>query len=515
MQSVCLAAYLLIHFPQQCHDPSAPVCRAAVGPEGHVIPNFGADLGRLYGVAVPGSFASQDSWGLTGESHYNFESQYFPLNNPQLDEATALTLLRSSVLHAEFVHNRKRQVLAAHGLKLLAYSGGPALQAAGYGSRGNLFAANRCLQLNSWPCTISYPPVAKNYVAVNYATANDLNATMPELEAWATAEQHVEDVLIAAQRRDVLKDLMIDHMERWRRLGGGDFVVQSLLGPPTRCLTGGKGCGNNALLESPHGAGRNGPVAPKWAGVQAFMSGSNASELPFTSADLETAPSTPIPCDPTCRWGTCFRGSCRCFAGYAGNSCDQKVPKANDCTADVGMNIGGIADWSTEWAFVDVHKSSRDWVAQEFTSYTWNTDTELNVTDDGYLGSLKPNQLAGSMMVRDLQGHYPAGTYIVLYDGDGIIHLSMDDVVTYRRQVGRIEVDVEPTTGGNNGIFLTVERTNPEDPVRNIRVVMPGFEELYNAFPFHPLFLKSLEKYQVVNLSARCMSGLLQSVGVQ
>ena len=29
------------------------------------------------------------------------------------------------------------------------------------------------------------------------------------------------------------------------------------------------------------------------------------------------------------------------------------------------------------------------------------------------------------------------------------------------------------------GIFLTVERTNPANPIRNIRVIMPGYEDSY------------------------------------
>ena len=43
----------------------------------------------------------------------------------------------------------------------------------------------------------------------------------------------------------------------------------------------------------------------------------------------------------------------------------------------VGSNIAGIADWSPEWKFVDVHKSSRGWTAQDFTSYTCDTGTQL------------------------------------------------------------------------------------------------------------------------------------------
>jgi len=49
------------------------------------------------------------------------------------------------------------------------------------------------------------------------------------------------------------------------------------------------------------------------------------------------------------------------------------------------------------------------------------------------------------MMVRDLFGHYEAGTYLVLYDGDGLIIMTMDDVRKTRRiRPGRIEIDIVP-----------------------------------------------------------------------
>jgi len=65
-------------------------------------------------------------------------------------------------------------------------------------------------------------------------------------------------------------------------------------------------------------------------------------------------------------------------------------------------------------------------------------------------------------LVRDLQGHYPAGTYTVLYHGDGVLEFSMDDVQAVRRLMpGFIEVDLVPTTGLNNGLYIRIERTNP------------------------------------------------------
>lgn len=53
----------------------------------------------------------------------------------------------------------------------------------------------------------------------------------------------------------------------------------------------------------------------------------------------------------------------------------------------------------------------------------------------------------------------------------------MDVVVMRQIEAGRAEVDLKPSTNGNNGLYCTVERTNPANPVRNIRVrPLKGFE---------------------------------------
>eukprot|EP00961_Rhodomonas_salina_P262128 3542718-Rhodomonas_salina.3 len=114
---------------------------------------------------------------------------------------------------------------------------------------------------------------------------------------------------------------------------------------------------------------------------------------------------------------------------------------------------------------------------------------------------LLPGQKAGRMMVRDLRKHGLSGVYTVLFDGDGVVDAAMSDVKrVWRPEPGRVDVDVQLSLDFNNGLWLTVQRSNPQDPVRNIRVVAPGFVQdqrfLYN--PFHPAFVHSLKRYRVL-----------------
>lgn len=98
-------------------------------------------------------------------------------------------------------------------------------------------------------------------------------------------------------------------------------------------------------------------------------------------------------------------------------------------------------------------------------------------------------------MARDVNTHYDTGTYVVLYDGDGVLIFGMYDVLVVRYGIGRIEVDVSPSTNFNNGLLVTITRTNPNDYVRNIRVIRPGYEGVWQAVNFSPLMLEKLQPY--------------------
>ena len=53
-----------------------------------------------------------------------------------------------------------------------------------------------------------------------------------------------------------------------------------------------------------------------------------------------------------------------------------------------------------------------------------------------------------------------------------------------RRADPRSSVD-----SSKGGFFLRLMETEPDDYVRNIRVIMPGFEKACQDNPWHPVFL--------------------------
>ena len=90
----------------------------------------------------------------------------------------------------------------------------------------------------------------------------------------------------------------------------------------------------------------------------------------------------------------------------------------------LGTNLTNISDWSREWCFVDAFKASRAGISGSVDG-TWNDGRALDLDEDGWVRSLLEGQIARTLLLSDPAGHYPAGRYIVLYEGEGTIEVGM------------------------------------------------------------------------------------------
>jgi hypothetical protein len=148
----------------------------------------------------------------------------------------------------------------------------------------------------------------------------------------------------------------------------------------------------------------------------------------------------------------------------------------------LGMNLSGIVDWNTEHPFVDVFRLSRQWISQK-QGQPWGKGPPLELDEHGWVTKLDPDCYAETLILTG--GHAPDGDYICLYDGEGQVEFGANSKVI-ERAPGRLVVTIQ---GRKAGTLLSIRKTNPENPVRNIRVLMPGTEQTCRAEPFSPAFL--------------------------
>ncbi|MBD3164961.1 hypothetical protein GF324_00005, partial [bacterium] len=166
------------------------------------------------------------------------------------------------------------------------------------------------------------------------------------------------------------------------------------------------------------------------------------------------------------------------------------------------LGIGLSFPWGEEWYSVNLLRHAPDfWEQGADGTYPWNTGEDLDVGPDGYPATLRPGYAACTMI--GLGPHRPAGDYVLLWDGDGdIVMVNMTNYSVY-----------EPSSTGTNrkvytvtssylnshaeGMALKIVQTNPANPVRNVRFLLPGFEATYDpADEFHPLFLDRIRHFK-------------------
>lgn len=192
----------------------------------------------------------------------------------------------------------------------------------------------------------------------------------------------------------------------------------------------------------------------------------------------------------------------------------------------LGTNLDSVNDWSAELPFVDLFRAARPWNS----SIGMGEDDDqrpIDVDAHGWPRQLADNQIVRTGMLNMGDIHARAGRYVVLWEGDGEVeyfggvehHLVDDD-----SRPGRHVLDFDPQGDEDVDFFgLAITRTNPSDPVRNVRVLLPGgacedderrwcdeespcasgaacvpFEDSYAERPFNPDFLAQLDLYGVI-----------------
>jgi hypothetical protein len=163
-----------------------------------------------------------------------------------------------------------------------------------------------------------------------------------------------------------------------------------------------------------------------------------------------------------------------------------KVPDPGIAPAKsrLGINLNGPADWNSEIPFVDVFRLSREWISQK-QGAGWGKGPKLELDERGWVKRLEPDCWAETPLLTLKPNTYPAGEYVCLYDGEGKIAFNnIKRVVSSEK--GRIVFEPAPERGG---FFLQLHETNPANPIRNIRVLLPGTEKTYKKEPYNPVFL--------------------------
>lgn len=153
----------------------------------------------------------------------------------------------------------------------------------------------------------------------------------------------------------------------------------------------------------------------------------------------------------------------------------------------LGMNLTGPVSWNSELPLVDVFKLSTPWRRYD-EGIGFTSQIPLALDENGWVRRLDPGCIAIASVCTIQNGGYPRGNYTILWDGNGSLDTRGADGEVFRGP-NRLVVRVIP----REGFHIRITRTAPDNYIRNVRVIMPGFESAYATEPWNPSLLRRWE----------------------
>jgi hypothetical protein len=184
-----------------------------------------------------------------------------------------------------------------------------------------------------------------------------------------------------------------------------------------------------------------------------------------------------------------------------------RAATAFNAQSAMGINLAAVNYYASEQPFINSFVTSEQWITH--SDVTWDTKEEryVNLDANGWPITLKSinqptTQQFNSLGVLFLlgmpstpNGIYPAGQYIVMYDGKGKLTYGIDAVLVHHSP-GRDVISVTPSS---KGIDLRIVETDPHNYLRNIKVVAAADEAAAKAGKiFNPAFLKLIQNFRAL-----------------
>ncbi|GAA5221882.1 hypothetical protein GCM10025777_25120 [Membranihabitans marinus] len=172
---------------------------------------------------------------------------------------------------------------------------------------------------------------------------------------------------------------------------------------------------------------------------------------------------------------------------------------------NIGTNVSGLTDYGTELPFVNLMKNAREWYSKDVGNPNAGFDSghadELTYREDGY-PSHSPQTIDSSpypqipVTIWAITDGWPKGQYTVLWEGKGTLSFwgSYENLV--QTHDNRMVFDVIQPLNGT--IELSITSSDINDPIRNIRILMPGTENTYQEQPFNPIWLEKLLQFKTI-----------------
>lgn len=179
--------------------------------------------------------------------------------------------------------------------------------------------------------------------------------------------------------------------------------------------------------------------------------------------------------------------------------------QSGQCPLRLGTNLTSAFDYGTEIPFVDMMKMCREWYTKGVNDPTWEFNTGmaayLSYDSNGYPTHL-PQTIAQHPLpqyvctIWAITDGWQPGTYTLLWDGIG--DFSATGPITNWTQTGPNTITFNFPNPQGALLQLCITQSDVNDPVRNMRLIMPGHASTYQTQPFNPAWLQWVTKFSTL-----------------
>jgi hypothetical protein len=194
-----------------------------------------------------------------------------------------------------------------------------------------------------------------------------------------------------------------------------------------------------------------------------------------------------------------------------------------------GINTNEIMENDASVPFVDLMK-----MAMPFEeARPWLTKGNIRYDKNGWPVYIPKGGQAGTRFLNDIPaGTLPDGNYTVLYEGEGQLDYN-HDARLISHSAGKDIISIIAGSDKKLRAILKIKQTNPKNPLRNIRILLPGgicanqpfhrvenenqcagsrylaFEQYHDSIVFNPDYLNYMKDFRVIRFMN--MSGITRN----
>ena len=165
----------------------------------------------------------------------------------------------------------------------------------------------------------------------------------------------------------------------------------------------------------------------------------------------------------------------------------------------IGINLTSIVDYSTEFAFTDAFKQSREWIPFNADgSGPWTTKIPVALNENGFPKQIPYDngtdlpQKVRTLLVWSLPDNaFPKGDFRLIVKGKGKVRLSSGASGTY-------DTPINTKVYADKGVILTIESSDVNDPISDIKFILPKYTENYQTKTFTDELLTFISDFQSI-----------------